>query len=189
MPRRKYTPFLRLQYSYKGPRQSAWRKYQLSMRAKRTHAAAAGIITGAVKSVFGNDDGDIDIGERAGDREGTCVVASVGHAYFHRRRRARCLSSFALHTHATRSLATLSLRSNTHLCTCVLIYFGGRARARGETSNKRRGREGATQTTDCTAHQYLLFVDAEAVIKHCSHRNSFSPSFHFFHSLFFSAGA
>ena len=100
------------------------------MRAKRTHAAAAGIITGAVKSVFGNDDGDIDIGERG--REGTCVVASVGHAYLHRRRRrARCLSSFALHTHATRSLATLSLRSNTHLCTCVLIYFGGRAGERG----------------------------------------------------------
>ena len=96
----------------------------------------------------------------ASGREGTCVVASVGHAYFHRRRRrARCLSSFALHTHATRSLATLSLRSNTHLCTCVLIYFGGRAGERGRGvklltrggEGRREGRSHANYRLHCTS--------------------------------------
>ena len=91
-----------------------------------------------------------------------------------------------------RSLARHAVPSEqhtfVHVCVNILRWTSGRGR--GVKLLTRGGvEEGATQTTDCTAHQYLLFVDAEAVISHCSHRKSFSPSFHFFHSLFFFARA
>ena len=130
-----------------------------------------------------------------GGTEGTCVVASVGHAYFHRRRRRRRDAYRHLpstRTQLARSLARHAVPSEqhtfVHVCVNILQWTSGRGR--GVKLLTRGGvEEGATQTTDCTAHQYLLFVDAEAVINHCSHRDSFSPSFHFFHSLFFFARA
>ena len=162
------------------------------MRAKRTHAAAAGIITGAVKSVFGNDDGDIDIGERAGEGQRAHASSRRSDTRISTAAAARAMLIVICPPHARNSLARHAVPSEqhtfVHVCVNILQWTSGRGR--GVKLLTRGGvEEGATQTTDCTAHQYLLFVDAEAVISHCSHRKSFSPSFHFFHSLFFFARA
>ena len=85
------------------------------MRAKRTNAARA------VKSVFGDDDIDIAAAAvpgymRRSDTRISTVAAAVA-----------AMLIVICPPHARNSLAaTLSLRSNTHLCTCVLIY-GARA--------------------------------------------------------------